>query len=385
MTSFWSSSQRARTFKHLVSRIRRLGFNPPPEADPDSEQRYSADEEGSGREDTPTVLTKLQKWGEYRAVGEPVGPTRFLPMKTPMSEEIMDSWSLPQPCAHPLTVARLVEGQAARGRRVGAIIDLANHECLYGADLPPGLRHIEVQLVAKVIPPRAAVDAVAAAAAAFWAERPDDYVAIHCAYGFNRTGFVLCSYLCQVHDMGVEDALAAFAAARPPGVKHPAFVAELHRRYDPAAARRSAPASDASGEEERGDEEGEAAQAGSALPPLDPASARRREERRRRAARISPGVGRVARAAAAAGQPSSPTLTTSASMESEAHSLGFGSREALRHLRHDIGVEEVQESAHARLTGLFDPEPACGLSSHALDSRDLGNCAIDGTVERALS
>lgn len=53
--------------------------------------------------------------------------------------------------------------------------------------------------------------------------------------------------------------------------------------------------------------------------------------------------------------------------------------------RHDIGVEEVQESAHARLTGLFDPEPACGLSSHALDSRDLGNCAIDGTVERALS
>lgn len=52
----------SRTFKHLVSRIRRLGFNPPPEADPDSEQRYSADEEGSGREDTPTVLTKLQKW-----------------------------------------------------------------------------------------------------------------------------------------------------------------------------------------------------------------------------------------------------------------------------------------------------------------------------------
>jgi hypothetical protein len=34
----------------------------------------------------PTVLTKLQKWGDYASFGEPVGPSRFVPMKTPLSE-----------------------------------------------------------------------------------------------------------------------------------------------------------------------------------------------------------------------------------------------------------------------------------------------------------
>lgn len=49
---------------------------------------------------------------------------------------------------------------------------------------------------------------------------------LRCA-GFNRTGFVLCAYLIQVCGLTVEDALGSFAAARPPGVKHEKFVAEV--------------------------------------------------------------------------------------------------------------------------------------------------------------
>ena len=45
--------------------------------------------------------------------------------------------------------------------------------------------------------------------------------------GFNRTGFVLCAYLIQVCGLTVDEALASFAAARPPGVKHEKFVAEV--------------------------------------------------------------------------------------------------------------------------------------------------------------
>ena len=58
--------------------------------------------------------------------------------------------------------------------------------------------------------------------------------------GFNRTGFVVCSYLIQACGLSVEAALASFAAARPPGVKHEQFVAELHSRY-PAASSKSSP------------------------------------------------------------------------------------------------------------------------------------------------
>lgn len=50
--------------------------------------------------------------------------------------------------------------------------------------------------------------------------------------GFNRTGFVVCSYLVQALGMSVNEALAAFEEARPPGVKHERFVQELHRRFD---------------------------------------------------------------------------------------------------------------------------------------------------------
>lgn len=45
--------------------------------------------------------------------------------------------------------------------------------------------------------------------------------------GFNRTGFVLCAYLIQVCGLSVDEALVSFAAARPPGVKHEKFVAEV--------------------------------------------------------------------------------------------------------------------------------------------------------------
>lgn len=48
--------------------------------------------------------------------------------------------------------------------------------------------------------------------------------------GFNRTGFVVCSYLCQACGLTVDQALESFAAARPPGVKHERFVRELYAR-----------------------------------------------------------------------------------------------------------------------------------------------------------
>jgi hypothetical protein len=53
-------------------------------------------------------------------------------MKTPMSREIIANWSLPKGPSHNLTVEILLEGQAAAGREVGCIIDLANHDVRMG-------------------------------------------------------------------------------------------------------------------------------------------------------------------------------------------------------------------------------------------------------------
>jgi protein-tyrosine phosphatase len=59
---------------------------------------------------------------------------------------------------------------------------------------------------------------------------PDKYVGIHCSYGFNRTGFVVCCYLIEELGLTPEAALKAFAKSRPPGVKHQDFVEELLAR-----------------------------------------------------------------------------------------------------------------------------------------------------------
>ena len=81
------------------------------------------------------VVIFLQKWGDCDAFGEPVFPTRFVPMKTPLGSEIIENWNHDQPPSHPLTLDMLVEAQTVAGRRVGMIIDLSNHQTLYAADL----------------------------------------------------------------------------------------------------------------------------------------------------------------------------------------------------------------------------------------------------------
>ena len=92
--------------------------------------------------------------------------------------------------------------------------------------------------VAKMFPGQKAVERVAQIANAFWLDHPEKYIGIHCAllawlglatmrsrgalltvgrqcagaYGFNRTGFVVCAYLIQVCGLTVDQALHNFAA-----------------------------------------------------------------------------------------------------------------------------------------------------------------------------
>ncbi|KAK6338760.1 hypothetical protein TWF696_009570 [Orbilia brochopaga] len=57
-------------------------------------------------------------------------------------------------------------------------------------------------------------------------------IAVHCHYGFNRTGFFICSYMVEKLGYGVQDALDAFKEARYPGIRHAHFIDELFVRYD---------------------------------------------------------------------------------------------------------------------------------------------------------
>jgi protein-tyrosine phosphatase len=63
-------------------------------------------------------------------------------------------------------------------------------------------------------------------------EEPEGAViAVHCHYGFNRTGFFLVSYMVEKLGWRLQDALEEFTEKRAPGIRHEHFVNELFVRY----------------------------------------------------------------------------------------------------------------------------------------------------------
>ena len=57
-------------------------------------------------------------------------------------------------------------------------------------------------------------------------------IAVHCHYGFNRTGFLICCYLIEVLGWSVEEAVEGFKITKQPGIKHPHFIDALYVRYE---------------------------------------------------------------------------------------------------------------------------------------------------------
>lgn len=115
-----------------------------------------------------------------------------------------------------------------------AIVDIS-------ADIPPyspkALTHIQYYkcaTVSKVVPDHTAIrrfiqlvdDILGESAAA----KP--VVAVHCHYGFNRTGFLICCYLVERLGWSVKEAVEGFKEAKPPGIKHRHFIDALYVRYE---------------------------------------------------------------------------------------------------------------------------------------------------------
>jgi len=211
-------------------------FGPAPSAPPSPFPAPKAEKDGV-EDELPSVLRKIEKWGDYAAVGGVV-PTAdgagFIPMKTPLTSKQMASLvEGGKRIEHPHSLLKFVADQALLGRRVGLVIDLTCHDCLYSEELAsaPGLSYVHLATPAKQFVEPWLVQRLADEARAVWRKDPQVYVAVHCSYGFNRTGFTLCSYLAQVDGVAIDDALATFKRARPPGVKHGYFEEELRRRY----------------------------------------------------------------------------------------------------------------------------------------------------------
>lgn len=64
-----------------------------------------------------------------------------------------------------------------------------------------------------------------------WDHSGEHAVGVHCHYGYNRTGYFIVCYLVERCGYGVQEAIDAFATARPKGIRHSHFKDQLFVRY----------------------------------------------------------------------------------------------------------------------------------------------------------
>lgn len=109
------------------------------------------------------------------------------------------------------------------------------------ADIPPyspkNLSHItyyKCATVSKVVPDQGSVRRFVQLVDDILSncEVKEPLIAVHCHYGFNRTGFLICCYLIERLGWTVREAVDGFRAARSPGIKHPHFIDALYVRYE---------------------------------------------------------------------------------------------------------------------------------------------------------
>lgn len=194
-----------------------------------------------------TVLQKITKWKDYANYGQPLGNSRVIPMKTPLPLDLQRQHFPSSPSSSAVlhkearvhTIEKFVKEQADLGRNIGLVVDLSNHDCLYEEDLKrdcPLVKYEHFFFVAKEIPNRAICQQVNRCITAYISANPQHYVAVHCSYGWNRTGFVCAAYLVEELHYVAAEAVAAFAEARSPGIRHENFVSEFLSRYGEGSA-----------------------------------------------------------------------------------------------------------------------------------------------------
>ena len=112
------------------------------------------------------------------------------------------------------------------------IIDISRESPPYDRSTFKRIRYHKFPTVSKIPPPDNQVKEFIQLVDECIDRQSNAVIAIHCHYGFNRTGFFICSYLVEKRNLSIKDAVASFAQSRPPGIKHPHFIDELYVRYD---------------------------------------------------------------------------------------------------------------------------------------------------------
>lgn len=157
---------------------------------------------------------------------------KFLAFKTPLSSAFDDQ--VPEECR--FTPEMLFNSMKSHEVKIGLWIDLTNTNRFYSEETVKRNNCKYLKLSCRghgETPSSQQTNLFIHVCDKFIRENPLEIIGIHCTHGFNRTGFLIVSYLVEKMDWSVEAAINAFARVRNPGIYKPDYLQELLKRYDP--------------------------------------------------------------------------------------------------------------------------------------------------------
>lgn len=175
-------------------------------------------------------VKNLRKWQGVAPVSEPIAGGIFRGIKTLREHDDEHS---------PRVFAKRWSDQ------IYAVIDISHDSPVYDPKKLEGngIRYHKIPTVSKIPPTVEEVgDFIALvnrlrseleqenADNAVW-RRKSPAIAVHCHYGYNRTGFFIISYMIEKAGYHVQDAIDEFERKRPPGIRHEHFIDTLFVRY----------------------------------------------------------------------------------------------------------------------------------------------------------
>ncbi|CAB3995497.1 mRNA-capping enzyme [Paramuricea clavata] len=120
-------------------------------------------------------------------------------------------------------------------KTLGLVIDLTNTDRFYDKNEleEAGIQYMKLNCKGRGEAPteEQAFDFIRACSK-FWNDYPGKIIGVHCTHGFNRTGFLIISYLVQVFEWSLEAAYQAFIQSRTPGIYKQHYLDDLCKRYD---------------------------------------------------------------------------------------------------------------------------------------------------------
>ncbi|XP_076084140.1 mRNA-capping enzyme-like isoform X2 [Mytilus galloprovincialis] len=156
---------------------------------------------------------------------------KFLPFKTPLDKSYEDQ--IPEYSC--FTLDLLFNSLKSMKLKMGLLIDLTNTNRFYNKDEVDEkfeCKYVKLQCRGHGESPD--VDQTSAfidICSRFISQKPLEVIGVHCTHGFNRTGFLISSYLVEKNDWSVDAAVQTYATQRPPGIYKQDYLKELFSRY----------------------------------------------------------------------------------------------------------------------------------------------------------